>query len=184
MRELYDIVLPAITVYFEAKTEGAMKQKRSPEKVFVYVICSAFILLIMAGSLDSVRGLLNPHVPPESCDSCHLKIPTEDEAGSGEYFLLKDTIDATCHVCHEYACCNVGSLHEKHRNHPSNIRNWDTEFAREPKKLPLHNGYITCNTCHLHRKNESGDYKMVRIVKIGNSKIDWTELCADCHVDY
>ncbi|MBI5419695.1 MAG: hypothetical protein HZA60_06385 [Deltaproteobacteria bacterium] len=127
-------------------------------------------------------GVLNPHIEPPQCDSCHKKIPTEEEAAAGHYFLLKDTIDDTCHICHEKTCCKPGSLHGI--NHPSNIKDWDRKYFRKPKTLPLHNGYITCNTCHLHRMPGGNQYKMVRIVKIDGKKIDWTDLCTDCHIGY
>ncbi len=94
---------------------------------------------------------------PEPCESCHSKIPSDKDAQEESYFLLKKSIDATCHICHEY--------------------------AREPKQLSLHKRYITCNTCHLHRKPEGQDYKLVRLVKISNKKIDWSEFCVDCHAN-
>ncbi|GAB4368286.1 MAG: hypothetical protein Kow00128_13530 [Deltaproteobacteria bacterium] len=127
-------------------------------------------------------GLLNPHLPPEPCGSCHANVPTEAEGRAGEYFLLKDTIDATCHICHETTCCKPGSLHGI--NHPSDIDTWDRKLFRKPKTLPLFGGYITCSTCHLHSRPEGASYKLVRIVRIDARKIDWTELCVDCHVGY
>lgn len=160
--------------------------KKSGEvRSFIAMLAGVFIIsLIIAGSAPVAVGLLNPHIKPEPCESCHRKIPNEDETRAGDYFLLKDTIDATCHICHEYTCCKVGSLHEKNRNHPSDIDSWDSDIARKPRDLPLHNGFITCNTCHLHTKPDGEDYKLVRLVKISTMKNDWTELCMDCHVDY
>lgn len=152
--------------------------------VVVLLAGGLFIILTIAGLATSAVGLLNPHIKPEPCESCHRKIPTDEEARDGDYFLLKDTIDATCHICHEYACCKVGSLHEKNRNHPSDIDSWNSDIARKPKNLPLYNGFITCNTCHLHTKHDGEGYKLVRIVEITTMKNDWTELCKDCHVDY
>lgn len=139
------------------------------------------VVILVAASVPSF-GLLNPHIKPEPCDSCHSKVPTKEDGEAGDYFLLKDTIDGTCHVCHEKTCCKPGSLHGI--NHPSNIRTWDWKLFRRPKTLPLHNGYITCSTCHFHSKPEGGTYKMVRIVKIDGKKIDWTNLCTDCHIGY
>jgi len=139
------------------------------------------VVILLAASSRSF-GLLNPHVKPEPCGSCHTKVPSEEEGQSGEYFLLKDTIDDTCHVCHETTCCKPGSLHGI--SHPSNINDWDWKLFRRPKTLPLYNGYITCTTCHLHSKPEGDSFKMVRIVKIDGRKIDWTDLCTDCHVGY
>jgi len=137
--------------------------------------------VLLAASPDS-RALLNPHIKPEPCESCHTKVPTEADGSAGNYFLLKDSIDDTCHVCHETTCCKPGSLHG--RSHPSNIDKWDLKLFRSPKTLPLHNGFITCNTCHLHTKPDGTSYKLVRIVNIDGKKIDWTNLCSDCHVGY
>jgi len=140
----------------------------------------AAVLLFFA-SLRS-GAVINPHVKPEPCESCHTKIPTAADGDRGEYFLLKESIDETCHVCHEKTCCKPGSLHGS--SHPSNIDRWDREKFRKPKTLPLHNGFITCNTCHMHSKPDGPSFKMVRIVKIDGKKIDWSDLCTDCHVGY
>jgi hypothetical protein len=143
--------------------------------------CALSAAVLLAASPDS-RALLNPHVKPEQCGSCHTKIPTEADGGAEDYFLLKETIDDTCHICHEKTCCKPGSLHGI--NHPSNIDKWDRKLFRRPKTLPLHNGFITCNTCHLHTVPDGPSFKMVRIVSVDGKKIDWTELCRDCHVGY
>jgi hypothetical protein len=139
-----------------------------------------FMMLAVAAA--SASGVLNPHVEPASCPSCHTKVPTVEEGQAGEYFLIKDTIDDTCHVCHEKTCCKPGSLHGV--NHPSNIDTWDRAKFRTPKTLPLYGGYITCDTCHLHRAAQGSTYKLVRIVTVDGLKIDWTALCHDCHLDY
>lgn len=139
-------------------------------------------ILLLAVAAGSARGVMNPHIEPASCPSCHTKVPTAEEGQAGDYFLLKDTIDATCHICHEYSCCKPSSLHGS--NHPSNINSWDMKQFRRPKTLPLYSGYITCDTCHFHRAAQGNGYKLVRIVKLDGKKIDWTELCHDCHVDY
>lgn len=155
------------------------------ERIFsgkVLVPCVAIILVLLWAATS--RGLINPHVEPANCESCHVKIPSQEEAERGDYFLLKETIDSTCHICHEYTCCKVGSLHEKERNHPSNIDRWDRNKVAEPKTLPLFDGYITCSTCHYHRKPEGGDYKMIRILKknvLGDLR-NWEGLCVDCHI--
>lgn len=144
--------------------------------------CILLVVVLLVALSSRSFGLLNPHIKPEPCGSCHTKVPSGEEGQSGEYFLLKDTIDETCHVCHEKTCCKPGSLHGA--SHPSNIRDWDWEIMKRPKTLPLFDGYITCSTCHLHSKPEGDTFKMVRIVKIDGKKIDWTDLCTDCHVDY
>ncbi len=141
-------------------------------------------VLLLAVLAASARGVVNPHIEPASCPSCHTKVPTTEEGQAGDYFLLKDTIDDTCESCHPYKCCEVGSLHEKNRNHPSNINTWDTKLFRRPRTLPLFNGYITCDTCHFHREAQGKEYKLVRIVKVDGTFKDWTGLCTDCHLDY
>lgn len=133
------------------------------------------LLLVLASTSGSI---INPHIKPEPCDSCHTKIPSPED---NELFLLKDSIDETCHVCHEKTCCKPGSLHGS--NHPSNIRDWDWKVMKRPKTLPLFDGYITCSTCHMHSKPEGKSYKMVRIVKVNDTGVNWTGLCIDCHQD-
>lgn len=140
------------------------------------------LAFLLGGASATSFALLNPHIKPEPCGSCHTKVPTEEEGQMGEYFLLKETIDDTCHVCHEKTCCKPGSLHGI--NHPSNIDDWDWKLFRRPKTLPLYGGFITCSTCHLHSVPDGDSFKMVRIVKIDGKKIDWTALCTDCHVGY
>lgn len=139
-------------------------------------------VVVLAAAASSVQGLVNPHVEPANCPSCHTRAPTAEEGQAGDYFLTKETIDDTCHVCHEYSCCKPSSLHGQ--NHPSNINTWDRTLFRRPKTLPLFDGYIMCDTCHFHRNAQGTTYKLVRIVKVDGKKIDWTELCVDCHVDY
>jgi nitrate/TMAO reductase-like tetraheme cytochrome c subunit len=136
-------------------------------------------VLFLAGISAVASGLLNPHIKPEPCGSCHTKVPSKEDGQAGNYFLLKDTIDATCHACHEYDCCKPGSLHGF--NHPSDISRWDWKKFRRPKTLPLHNGKITCNTCHFHTVPDAPSYKMVRII---GGKQDSSDLCTDCHLDY
>src|SRR5512139_867418 len=147
-----------------------------------FLLGALAVATLVIVSLRDSHGLLNPHIKPEPCGSCHTKVPTEEDGRTGDYFLLKDRIDDTCHICHEKTCCKPGSLHGT--NHPSNIDRWDWKKFRRPKILPLHNGFITCSTCHVHSKPDGPSYKMVRIVKIDGKRIDWTELCRDCHEGY
>lgn len=144
-----------------------------------YLLLPAVMLAVAA---VSARAVLNPHVEPASCPSCHTKTPTAAEGQAGDYFLIKETIDDTCHVCHEKTCCKPGSLHGV--NHPSNIDRWDRTRFREPKTLPLFAGYITCDTCHFHRQAQASTYKLIRIVLVDGKRIDWTALCVDCHLGY
>lgn len=142
----------------------------------------ALLAVILLFASVSAFALLNPHIKPEPCDSCHAKVPTKEDGEKEDFFLLKDDIDALCHVCHEKKCCKPGDL--GHLGHPSGIEKWDTKKFRRPKTLPLYEGKITCTTCHFHSRQDGTDYKMVRIVKIDGKKIDWTDLCHDCHIGY
>ena len=137
------------------------------------------VLLTLQLSTPVTRaGLLNPHLKPEPCLSCHTKVPTKEEARAGEYFCVRDTIDATCGVCH---LAHQGGK----RNHPSDFDDWSHSLFSAPMTLPLYDGKITCNTCHLHRLPDEPTIYMLRKVMVREGfGPDWSELCHDCHVDY
>ena len=64
------------------------------------------------------------------------------------------------------------------------IDDWDEEKYGVPEALPLFDGFITCATCHFWRRGNNPkpkDYKLVRLVEITSTGIDWTPLCQDCH---
>lgn len=148
----------------------------------ISAILSIIILSLVTGSSFAL-GNVDPHDDtPENCQYCHTQVPTSEDASSGELFLIEDTIDGTCHTCHPYDCCRINSL--KGHNHPSNVSEWDVENFTEPTTLPLHDGFITCNTCHFHLRPDGQDYRMVRIVKIKLEGVDWVGLCLDCHRNY
>jgi len=150
------------------------------KQLSVIVHCSLCLLLV--GVWPAMATTLNPHVKPEPCLSCHTKVPSDEEARAGKYFHIKKTIDATCKVCH--TCCKVGRMHLE-MNHPSDVDDWDRSRFTAPQSLPLHNGKITCNTCHLHRAPDEPTIHMLRKVKVGDRfGFDWSELCRDCHVGY
>ena len=134
---------------------------------------------VRAGTVE----IINPHLEPANCGSCHSENPTEEDVISGEYRLLADTIDETCHICHPYDCCRINSL--KGHNHPSDVDKWDVDRFTEPENLPLYDGYITCNTCHYHRMSDvpGQNHRMVRLVQVTLDRIDWTRLCLDCHTE-
>lgn len=146
-----------------------------------FALFGVFLGSVLLASVSSF-AIMNPHKKPEPCESCHSKVPSKEDGESGNYYLLKDSIDDTCHVCHDTMCCSAFTIHGG--SHPSNIKDWDRKLFRAPKTLPLHDGYITCSTCHLHSIPDGPSYKMVRIVRIDGKKIDWTELCRDCHSSY
>ncbi|MDF1537115.1 MAG: hypothetical protein P1S46_11580 [bacterium] len=149
----------------------------------VISLISGLILLAGTCSARAVE-ILDPHKEPARCLSCHTATPTVEDIENGELLLHMDGIDETCHMCHPYDCCRIYAL--KGHNHPSNVGKWDVEHFTEPETLPLFDGFITCNTCHFHRQAQvQGDnYFMVRIVRVGLDRVDWTALCHDCHVDY
>ncbi len=125
---------------------------------------------------------LNPHQRPEPCLSCHTRPPSAAEAAAARYFLIKGSIDDTCKTCH--SCCRVGRLHLE-TGHPSDTSDWDRSRFTTPKTLPLHDGKITCNTCHFHRVPDAPTVHMLRMVKMDDRfGVDWSALCRDCHVGY
>jgi hypothetical protein len=145
------------------------------------LLCVLAVAVLLAAAADS-RALLNPHIKPEPCESCHVKVPTKADGRAGNYFLLKETIDDTCHVCHEKTCCKAGTLH--HFEHPSNIDQWDKTRFKAPKTLKLYGGFITCSTCHDHSIPAGESFKMVRLAQRDGMRIEWVRLCRDCHTSF
>lgn len=153
--------------------------QRSPGFLVLFLFLSA----LPAGSAPRAESSqsINPHLKPEACDSCHVRVPTKEEGAAGNYSLLKESIDATCHVCHKKMCCDLNSLHSF--NHRSDFKDWDPAKYQAPKTLPLQDGHITCATCHFHSEPEGDSYKMVRLVTRNRTRIEWSLLCKDCHGD-
>jgi len=147
----------------------------------MFTLC--WLLVLLCGGVGTaVAATVNPHLKPEPCKACHTKVPSDEEASSGQYFHTKATIDETCKVCH--SCCRIGMTHLEMR-HPSDIKDWDRSRFKAPQTLPLHNGKITCNTCHYHRAPDEPTIHLLRKVKVGDRfGMDWSELCRDCHVGY
>ena len=150
----------------------------------VLFIFAAMVAMTWGAGHASAVEIIDPHTEPAKCSSCHSENPTEEDVLSGEYRLLGESIDETCHICHPYDCCRINSL--KGHNHPSNVSKWDVEKFTEPENLPLFDGMITCNTCHYHRMGDVPglNYRMVRLVEVTLERVDWTQLCADCHTGY
>ncbi len=133
----------------------------------------------------SASAIVNPHYDEGTCGSCHLRLPVKGPDGEMDYSFLGEDIDSTCLICHEKECCTIAKPHEM--THPSGIDEWDEEKYGRPDTLPLSGGYITCATCHYWRRDNNPsdrDYKLLRLVDIGPSKIEWTVLCRDCHKGY
>jgi hypothetical protein len=135
-------------------------------------------------------AVTNPHVDTadgSSCLFCHVKGFDTPEVSKSGYTLLESTIDAVCLRCHtKNECCRIGQEHKGGldigaNSHPSDIEGGDIKRASLPETLPLQGGKMTCNTCHFHRRPAGQDYKLVRLVSIKDTEIDWTALCQDCH---
>ena len=135
----------------------------------------------------------NPHdtTRPGYCLDCHTEEVYSKDCDAPEGFcLLADSVDALCLLCHlKEDCCRTGQEHQARlylgaHSHVSGVEVRDVERRFRPTTLPVQDGVITCRTCHLHNRPQSGDYKMLRIVKTGGSKVDWSGLFADCHADY
>ncbi|HWR96846.1 MAG TPA: hypothetical protein VN317_00335 [Candidatus Methanoperedens sp.] len=143
------------------------------------------LLFLMQVSAVQAQAMVNPHYDQKSCGSCHLQEPSAREGGGMDYHFLGEEIDRTCNICHTQDCCTIAGPHQG--THPSGIDRWDERKYGRPKELPLFGGYITCATCHFWRRDNNPkpqDYKLVRLVDIRPTKIDWTLLCADCHKDH
>jgi hypothetical protein len=125
------------------------------------------------------------------CTDCHTEeIYTEDCHESDGFCLIAKSVDDLCLHCHvKEECCRLGQEHQSQlflgeRSHPSDVDVRDVKPAHLPESLPIHDGRITCSTCHLHSRAEGFDYMMLRLVKLNGNEVDWSALCADCHEEY
>jgi hypothetical protein len=146
-------------------------------------LTGVLILTLALSLLNSAQAgaIVNPHYE-EHCRSCHLKLPEKATDGAVDYHFLAEDIDPTCMICHSDSCCTIAKPHES--THASGIDRWDEKKYGRPKKLPLSDGYITCVTCHFWRRSNNPapqDYKLVRLVEIRSTGVQWTALCHDCH---
>ena len=141
-------------------------------------------------TFDAAAEIVNPHdsAQPKFCLNCHTEeIYTRNCNENEGYCLLGGSVDGLCLTCHVKAeCCKPGAEHLKKlylgmKNHPSDVDTRDIPQAYYPRTLPIHQGRITCRTCHLHTQEKTGGYKMLRLVTITDKKVDWTVLCHDCH---
>jgi len=153
-------------------------------------VLPVFLAALLGAS--GASALLNPHDEsvPNRCLSCHTKVITPEDARQGNYFLLRDSIDGLCLICHlKQDCCTIGQSHSALPgyigiSHPSDLDARSISRASRPKTLPLQDDRITCATCHLHDRQKPKDYEMVRLVVIKDTGVDWTGLCHDCHENY
>ena len=154
-----------------------------------WIVIAAFFLL--AAHADAAE-VSSPHDTdePKICLNCHTSdIYSKLCNESAGYCLLAGSVDGLCLTCHvKEECCKPGlehlpRLHLGMKNHPTDVTLGNVPPAYRPKTLPLHNGRITCHTCHLHRRDKQGGYKMLRLVNVTAKGVDWTPLCHDCHKD-
>jgi hypothetical protein len=170
---------------------GFIRSLRQPlwRNAFIGAVFSVIAPLVM---LSEASGIEDPHdtAKPKYCLNCHTeeiytKICNETEG----YCLLGGSVDGICLICHiKEDCCKPGlehlpKLHLGLRGHPSDVEIRAIPRDHYPKTLPIHHGRITCNTCHLHTREATGGYKMLRLVKITSQGVDWSVLCKDCHGD-
>lgn len=128
---------------------------------------------------------------PDYCSNCHTEdIYSGDCDEISGYCLISGSVDEVCLLCHvKEECCRVGlesqeGLFIGERNHPSDIAVSEVDPGFLPNTLPLHNGRITCRTCHLHTREGADSYKMLRLVDATDNPVNLSTLCADCHNDY
>ena len=148
--------------------------------------CACSLLVEHADAAE----IVNPHdtSKPKFCLNCHTEEIYAKNCNEPEgYCLLAGSVDGLCLTCHiKEECCKPGlthlpKIHLGMKNHPSNVEASDIPSAYYPKTLPLHQGRITCRTCHLHVREKPDGYKMLRLVDITSKGVDWTVLCHDCH---
>ena len=151
-------------------------------------VCALPVLMLHRDA----AALADPHdtAMPKFCLNCHTEeIYSKSCSENDGYCLLAGTVDGICMSCHvNEECCKPGlehlpRLHLGLRSHLSDIDARDVAPTSYPRTLPIHQGRITCRTCHLHTREPGGDYKMLRLVRISSRGVDWTALCQDCHRD-
>jgi len=148
--------------------------------------------LLFSAPWTDAEEIVDPHnTRITECTDCHtVDIYTEDCHERDGFCLTAKSVENLCLRCHvKEECCRLGQDHQAQlflgvRNHPSNVDLRDVNPAHLPETLPIHDGRITCRTCHLHSRAEESDYKMLRLVELEGSEVDWTVLCQDCHEEY
>lgn len=154
-----------------------------------------FLVLAFAAQVFAAQpahAVADPHggAGEARCLSCHSRVIQAEDARAGRFYFLRESIEGVCLICHvKEECCRIGQRHEGEPlwigvSHPSDIPADEVKPTSRPKSLPLQDGKITCNTCHVHDRRKPVDYKLLRIVVVKDTGVDWTGLCADCHADY
>jgi hypothetical protein len=115
------------------------------------------------------------HYSNQYCKECHQKIPKKDATDT----LLKYDGNFTqlC-KCHGYT---AGTY-----IHPVDVVPSPEKKAMIPDSFPLHNGKITCNTCHdmyaqCQETEKSASYRKRTMFLRGAPFKKRTELCFKCH---
>jgi hypothetical protein len=166
----------------------------APVKAWIWPVTGGMLVcaLLFSGPWANAEDTVDPHETRiTGCTDCHTEdIYTEDCHENDGFCLIAKSVDDLCLHCHVKAeCCRLGQEHQSQLflgagNHPSDVDISDVDPAHLPETLPIHDGRITCRTCHLHSRAEESDYKMLRLVKLDGKKVDWSVLCLDCHDDY
>ncbi|MCK6501863.1 hypothetical protein L6R53_00420 [Myxococcota bacterium] len=105
-------------------------------------------------------GTRNPHGDPHACSDCHLAGPSPDQPGPYKPIIQ------TCRSCHPTADMHmVGEA-------PSTVR--------IAEGFPLHDGLVTCTTCHVEPAH-GGDEVVPAPYHRGGPYADVLDLCFQCH---
>jgi hypothetical protein len=142
-------------------------------------IVLSFLLLVAVPAAVSL-AFANPHRSPEGCRSCHIAVPTPDEAAAEWNHLVSSTIEGTCRRCHANTACLLGVNQVPHASGISVLGSGYGSLP-VPRTLPVHDGKIACTTCHNMQKSDDDSYRMLRKVAWRDGSPDFTAFCADCH---
>ena len=168
--------------------DGPWRRLRLAAALRRAALCAIAVLALPGDA----SGVVNPHdtTKPRFCLNCHTEdIYAKDCDENEGYCLLGGSVDGICMICHlREDCCTPGKehlpkLHIGQRTHPSDVQVREIPRAYYPRTLPIHNGRITCRTCHRHVRDPENGYKMLRLVTITAKGVDWAVLCQDCHKD-
>ena len=142
----------------------------------IFILGQGFLFTFLLSITVVQAEIVNPHLQPDSCLSCHTKVPSAAEVSAGNYFFIGETIDDTCGSCH---LSHVGAENDHHPD----TGDWERNRYPDPEILPLKNGKITCITCHFCLAPDDPTVHLLRKVA-HRGDLDWSELCRDCHVSY
>ncbi len=136
----------------------------------------------LAIPFTSLAAPVNPHGSDDGCLSCHIGVPTPEEAAVEIFHLVRESVDETCRTCHAEHACALGV---NQTTHPSNleIRDFRTGSGPHPTTLPLRDGKIVCTTCHQPMVQAENGYKRVRKAHWVDGQPDLAAFCADCHTE-